>query len=165
MAHDPQPLDVALELLLVGLIAEHERLLDAVERHRAAISRADASLIQAAVNEQAEILGRIADLERRRAAVARTPAGHPITISDLARTLPEPPRTRLLQMTERLRSLIHALRDRQAVVRAATQALLAHTHGLMAQVGAALSHAGTYGRAGRVQPANVPASAVLDLSS
>lgn len=154
----------ALESLVLALIVEHERLLEAVEHHRLALLRADTALIAGAVQEQTQILERLSVLERERAALAKDPHGHPATITSLAEAIPDPGRTRLLEMTERLRTLIHQLRDRQAVVRAASHALLTHTQGLMSQVGAALSHAGTYGRAGRIE-STTPACAVLDMAS
>lgn len=163
----PERLAESLEPILAGMIAAHERLLDAVDHHRAALASADAGAIGRAIDEQGEAISAIAQLEQRRAALlgsSRGDAGRPLTIREAARTLDDPPRTRLLEMAERLRGLIGTVRERQAVAREATRTLMEHTRGLMAQVGAALSHAGTYGRAGKVQ-STTPACAVLDMST
>lgn len=155
-------LGAELETLMRGLIASHERLLAAMESHRLALARADSDEIGAAVELETIALTEIAELERTRAALMGTEG--PRTITQLAHSLPDPSRDRVLGLAEQLRELIHELRQRQAVVRAATRSLLSHTQGLMAQVGAALSHAGTYGRAGKVQ-STTPACAALDLST
>lgn len=157
-----EALAAELETLMCGLIAAHERLLIAMEAHRLALTHADSAEIGAAVECETLALTEIADLERARAALMGTDG--PRTITQLAQTLPDTARDRVLMLAEQLRELIHELRGRQAVVRAATRSLLSHTQGLMAQVGAALSHAGTYGRAGKVQ-STTPACAALDLSS
>ncbi|MBX3361254.1 MAG: flagellar protein FlgN [Phycisphaeraceae bacterium] len=151
-----------LESLLHALIAAHHRLGEAVEAHRVAISLAHSEGIRIAIDEQTEALTQIADLERARAALVGN--GQPRTITELAADLPEPDRSRIITLASDLRTLIGELRSKQAVVRSATRSLLSHTQGLMAQVGAALSHAGTYGRAGKVQ-STTPACAALDLST
>jgi Rad3-related DNA helicase len=160
----PAELEATLEPILDGMITAHERLLRAVDRHRDAISRADASAIGEAVDEEADALREIAALETRRAALLGRPGGTHVTIREAAAGFDEPARSKFLEMAERLRSLIGAIRSRQAVVRDATRTLMDHTKGLMAQVGAAISHAGTYGRAGKVQSTG-PACAVLDMST
>lgn len=159
---DADALGTELEALLAKLLQAHERLLQAIEQHRIALSHASGDEIRAAVEQETTALVEIADLERARATLVG--ANEPRTLSQLAETLPEPARDRILGMAAQLRELIQVLRTRQAIVRSATRSLLSHTHGLMAQVGAALSHAGTYGRAGRVQ-STTPACAALDLST
>lgn len=163
-APPPAELEGALAPILGAMISAHERLLLAVDRHREAISRADAPAIGHAVDEEAEALREIAALEDRRAALLGRAGGTHLTITQAAAGLDEPGRSRILEMAARLRDLIGAIRSRQAVVREATRTLMDHTKGLMAQVGAAISHAGTYGRAGKVQSTG-PASAVLDMST
>lgn len=159
---DADALGAELEALLTRLLAAHARLLEAIEQHRLALAHASSEEIRAAIDRETEALTEIADLERARAALVG--AEGPRTITQLAESLNEPTRGRILGMATQLRDLIHVLRTRQAVVRSATRSLLSHTQGLMAQVGAALSHAGTYGRAGKVQ-ATTPACAALDLST
>lgn len=159
---DADALGAALETLMRNLIAAHERLLDAMEAHRLALTRADSAEIAAAVELETDALTEIAELERARATLMGD--NGPRTVTQLAQTLPDGARDRVLGLATQLRELIHELRGRQAVVRAASRSLLSHTQGLMAQVGAALSHAGTYGRAGKVQ-STTPACAALDLSS
>lgn len=164
---DGRPLEASeekLEPMLAGLIAAHERLLEAIEAHRLAVSRADAEAIGRAVGMQAGVLAEIAEFEQSRAALLGERGAKVKTIRAAAATLAEPARTRLMEMADRLRELIGTVRERQDVVRLATRTLLEHTRGLMGQVGAALSHAGTYGRAGKVQ-STTPACAVLDMST
>ncbi len=152
----------ALGAILTGMLDAHQRLLAGVDQHRAALAAADAEAIARAIETQTIALQEIAALESRRAELLG--ARGRITIRDAASALDEPDRTRLLELAEKLREAISTVRRRQEAVRAATRSLLDHTRGLMSQVASALSHAGTYGRAGAVRPAG-PASALLDMST
>ena len=73
-------------------------------------------------------------------------------MQDIARVVPEAARGKLLELGARLRECIETVRAEQAVVEAASRALLGHMEGLFRQVSARLSHAGTYGRGGGVYP-------------
>jgi hypothetical protein len=131
--------------ILAAMLSQHEALLEAVRRHRAALSRADRDAIAEAMRTQAACIERIraADAERRR-------AFGDAAVPEIARALPEGARREVMDLGGRLRALIEQVRGEQAVVEAASRSLLGHMEGLFRQVSARLSHAGTYGRLGRV---------------
>ncbi len=154
----------ALESLLTDLLGAHERLLAASIEQRQAVRGADPALVQRATQLQTESLHEIAALEDcRRELVAdltasmprRAPGSGPVTLSELARMMPEPQRTRLVELASRVRICVERAADEQRTLRAATGSLVAHMEGLMRQVARRLSHAGTYGRRGMVE--SVPA--------
>ena len=161
---DPPSISESLGAILTGMLEAHDHLLRGVELHRAAIASADPVAIADAISAQTDALQRIAALETRRAALLGPRGSNARTIRDAAASLDEPDRSRLLDLAERLRTAIANVRRRQAAVREATRSLLDHTQGLMSQVASAISHAGTYGRAGTVRPAG-SASALLDMST
>ncbi len=152
----------ALESLLTGLLEAHERLLAISFAQREAVRSADAARVQATGEAQAQVLGDIAALEdRRRVLVGELTAGYPrrtgnagpVTLSELARQMPEPQRTRLIELAFQVRKAVEAAADQQRTLKAATTSLLAHMEGLMRQVAQRLSHAGTYGRRGMIESA------------
>jgi hypothetical protein len=175
-----------LETLLQQLLREHEELLVLAAAHREAISHADPHSLGSCVQRQNEVLQRVAELEKRRLGLMarlaekmkpltpRNSAGgtrrgietlpdRP-TVSWIARTLPEPIRSRLVALAERLRELLAHLQREHAALREASNALAAHMEGRMRQLARKLSHAGTYGRKGVVE-SRVQVVSALDLRS
>lgn len=84
----------------------------------------------------------------------------PVTLSQIAASLPEPSRTRLLELAGRLRFLLADIETQNRTLRTATTSLIAHMEGLMRQVARRLSHSGTYGRKGYVDSVPTVVSAV-----
>jgi hypothetical protein len=159
-----------LETLLDQLTMAHESMLELARRHKQAIAEADADEIGRCAARQRELIDTIAQLESSRAALIAEALGRettdqaPPTLSELASRVSGPARDRLMSSAARLRDLIQTIAEENKAVRHATHALLAHMEGLVRQVGAALSPAGTYGRKGRAdRGAAIPSG--IDISS
>ncbi len=175
----PAPADPAralddLDAAVRDLIAEHERLIVAVGVQREAVAKADGGKLSAAIVLQGESAQRIAQIERRRiAAVAtlsapakagvRTHAGQ-IRLSDLAATLPEPGRARLLESAGLLKAVLEQLHREYGVLKDAAGQLASHLEGITRQVYAKLSHTGAYARSGSLK-APVQVVSTLDIRS
>lgn len=142
--------------MLLGELLEHQReSLAACAAHRAALAGADLHALGACVVRQQQLGQRLAELDLRRsrlvAAAVRTAPGvartsGEIRLSDLANSAEEPWRTRLLDRASELRTRMNEATRAQASLRLASESLLAHMRGLMAQVHRQLSATGTYGR-------------------
>jgi hypothetical protein len=156
-------LGVQLEALLRELAAVQTELLALAGEHRAAIARADTGAIADCVQRQAALLdrSRVADLQRRALVEAWAPRERGVTLTDLAGRVEEPARTRLLALGGQVRGLVERLARENRVVRAATEALMAHMDGLVRQVARRLSQSGTYSRRGI--DTGTPLAAGLDL--
>lgn len=155
MPHSPAPADLTerVESLLGELIGAYSELAALAGEHRAALARADAGAVEACARRQAAVAQRVAALDQQRAAlVAGLPAP---TLRALAEAAPEPDRARLVSRAGVARDLIARVHREYRVVQAATQSLLAHMDGIVQQIARRLSHAGTYGRAGRVEGGQV----------
>lgn len=157
-ASKPGAVASELESLLCALIAEHETWRGLVDVQRDAIRRADGRDLRTCAEQQSEVLQSIVELEdRRRRLVGRAgggaersagdPAG-PITLTRIAEALPEPSRSKLVDLAARLKTLLADIHEQNQKLRAATGSLAAHMDGLMRQVSRRLSHAGLYGRRG-----------------
>ncbi len=172
----------AVESLVTELLEAYGELLSLAAEHRAAISRADGRALDECSRREADLADRLINLESRRrqlassapvplrpphspypAAAPPSPLPSPVTLSTIASSLPEPQRTRVLEKTGRLRDLVSRVRSEYAVIRAATQSVVAHIDGIVQQVGRRLSDTGTYGRAGRVDSSR-PAVLGIDLT-
>ncbi len=149
-----------MESLLGALIDEHNALLGLAREHRAALTSADAKRLQGVVEQTGQVLGRIQAVESERQRLVARPDGRPGTIDELLRVVDEASRHRLSDRAATLRDLIHTVQREHEAVRAASEALATHMRGLMQQVAGRLSHAGTYGRAGRVEPVGTVVSGV-----
>lgn len=164
------PVDVSTSLreLLSALLAEHRTLDSLLTEQRDAIRNADPASLGNAADRYARTLARIADLESSRVAlIASWPGSRgrrkPPTLSEIAASMPEPGRSECLALASKLRAALESTRTTTGVLRTASSSLLAHMEGLMRQVGRRLSHAGTYGRTGEVEPTASVVSA-LDLT-
>lgn len=153
-----------IDALLTASLEENQRLLSLAERHREALRRADGDAARTCIEEQDVCLRRLADLDRRRIEVIGAfessrrgqksgPGQSPTTITDLTDAVPEPDRTRLREKAATLKELMARIRSEYQTIQMATRSLLAHMEGLMRQIGRQLSHTGTYGRRGYVEPA------------
>ena len=146
------PATRSLEALLNDLVRAHEVFLRASGVHRESLRRADPSAISEARDQVAEACQRIAalDQERRSIVAALSPGNPDATLTSLAARLPEPERSRSLELATTLRELVICARTDQRRLRAAADSMLRHVRGVVQQVQQSLNHSGTYGRAGRV---------------
>lgn len=147
-----------LESLLERQLSAHAEWRRVVQSHKEAISAADPRAIAIATEQQAAMVRRVHDLEEERQRTLGT-----ATVTELIRTLPAADRARLTEMAERLKALAVEIRDEQRLVRTASENLMTHMRGLMSQIAARLSHAGTYGAGGRVESSATVVSG-LDIS-
>lgn len=170
--HDtaPCPLDpergARLRRLLADLIEAHEALLEASGAHREAIRRADTEGMLDAQRRVERVCERIAALDGvRQGLTAEIDPDRPdATLSSLAEGLPEAERAEALERAARLRELILRAHAEQRRLRAATESMLSHVRGIVQQIRQQLNHAGTYGRAGRVE-AGATVVTGLDMTS
>lgn len=156
----PVPDTDRLDALLSTLIDEHRTLLDLARDHRAALTAADASRLKSVVEQTGQVIHRIQTVESERQRLVAGPDGRPGTIDELLAVVNHADRARLSTRAGTLRELIHTVQREHETVRAASEALATHMRGLMQQVASKLSHAGTYGRAGRVEPVGTIVSGV-----
>ena len=151
-APDAADLAKRLEAVLTELALAHESLLELVREHRRAISRSDAAAIQENLTRQGVLGVRVAELEGFRAEITAALAGKAgFAIAELTQFIPAETRPGIDAAAQRLRIVLSAIQRENGVIRAATHTLLSHIDGLMQQVARALSHAGTYGRQGRIE--------------
>lgn len=158
-----------LRVLLSEFIALHEKLLSLAAEHHEAIRQADPLRCERVMQSERHTLAAIAELETRRQSLVKRaqieirPAPPTIArLSDLARCAPESLRGNLLDMADRLKSLVARVQEEQNVVRIVSRVLLAHMEGLMRQVASSLSHSGTYAKSGAVA-AGAPIVTSLDI--
>ncbi|GIK18507.1 MAG: hypothetical protein AMXMBFR77_00830 [Phycisphaerales bacterium] len=152
-----------LEAALRALADAHGALLEAIESQREAARRADPRGVESATRAHLAALARIEEADAaRRAAVERLagPDAASIPIATLAAGLPAPARDVLERAAAALRPLVERAGRERAQLRETFTALVSHMDGLIQQVHRRLSHAGTYGRAGRVETGRVVVSGV-----
>lgn len=155
-APDPDRLDA----MLSALIDDHAALLALAREHRHALTHADTARLKDVVEQTGQVLQRIHAVESDRQRLVAGPDGRPGTIDELLGIVDAAHRARLADRARTLRELIHTVQREHETVRQASHALAAHMRGLMQQVASRLSHAGTYGRAGRVEPVGTVMSGV-----
>lgn len=148
------PTSRGMDGLLTDLVTAHEWMLRATVAHREAMRRAEPGAMAATRDEISAASARITELdaERRALVASLAPDDEDATLSSLAAGLREPQRSRTLELAGTLRELIVQATAEQRRLRAASEAMLRHVRGVVQQVQRGLSHAGTYGRAGRVEP-------------
>jgi len=145
-AIDPDRLDE----LLGGREDEHTTLLQLAHEHKQSLTHADPESLKRVTMQTSEVLMRIARIERERQGLI-TQGGHAVdTLDQLLERFDHDDRQRISQRRQRLRELIERVRDEQQAVKLASEQLANHMKGLMKQVSASLSHAGTYSRGGTI---------------
>ena len=147
-----------LEETLRRQLEGHRKLLGCIERNREAVRLADIEQIAGLCREQNGIVQYLAELEKARLALVGRlterldPAAEkPLPLKRIVETLDGPPRERISNLSEDLRSAIGEVRKSSAVVRGAADALSRHMSGLMQTMQAALGRALVYGRRGRLE--------------
>ncbi|MFN0133052.1 MAG: flagellar export chaperone FlgN [Phycisphaerales bacterium] len=152
-----------LEASLTGLVEAHEALLEATRRHRAALARADRAALARCVEEETDLLQRIATHETARRAAIAVLVGPGAMLAQVTAALPGERGERITTLGERLRGLLAALAREARVVRWASASLLRHMDGMVQQVARSLDKTGVYGRQGRLASAGTPIRGGLDV--
>lgn len=163
---------VALAALLTEFleanVALHANLVEQREAVRAAQPQRARQLTEA----HAHLVTKLAAIDQRRRelvvtlskSLALPRVSRATTLTDLARHLPEPDRTRVLSLAEKVRERVGLVHHESASLRAAARTLAAHMEGLMRHVGRQLTSAGVYSPRGQLTPGGSFAAA-LDLKS
>jgi hypothetical protein len=158
--------------VLADLLEVNTALHANLAEQREAIRRADSAHAQRLVEAHTHLVSRLAALDQRRREVVvslskslawphgtRTPS-----LSELAQRLPEPERSRALQLAERTRERLGQVHRESASLRAAARTLAAHMEGLLRHVGRQFTGAGVYSPRGQVSSGGSLAVA-LDLKT
>lgn len=160
------PIDAdRLDAILAQLEDEHGVLLGLAQEHKEALTHADVQSLQRITMRTSETLMRIARIEQeRQSMIARR--GEPVdTLDELLKRFGDDERSKINERRTRLRELIQRVRDEQQAVKQASEQLAMHMKGLMKQVSASLSHAGTYSRGGAVEAGRTQVVSGLDTVS
>lgn len=162
---DPQTAE--LERVLLEVAARYDDLARLAGQRREAMRQADTRALAVCIDLENQAVQALADLERRRMIVVEAlagrvgaPAKSQTPVSQLAPLLPEPARTRLLTLAQRLREAMEAVSKVNESTRRAAEQLAGHMEALMRHVAAKLNHAQTYGPKGLVGPGARVVSAV-----
>ncbi|MEM0984423.1 MAG: flagellar protein FlgN [Planctomycetota bacterium] len=139
--------------VLDEMIDAHEQLLMLFEEHKTAIRFANGAALDELGQREQAIFERIGTLDARRRSLmsVRGKSDPAMTVTQLSAASPEPARTQLAERARKLRELIARAQSAHVAIKAASESLLMHLRGVVQQVGARLSHAGTYGRDGAVR--------------
>lgn len=166
-----ESLAAGLEARIGELRAVYARLHELADEHHEAIRRADTRGIALSIGAQNEMVQRISTVEKIRSGIAEALAKHlgwdgkgEITIDWIVQRLGGGLAERLAEEAARLRASMQALMQKNAVIRAAAEALAQHMEGLRRVMLKQLNHAKTYGCAGRMDAGPVVVSS-LDLRS
>ncbi len=162
-----------LEALLNALTSEYAGLSAELDEYRAALAQADRGRLAEALGRQQARVNRLGELESHRLALMRAlvpgAANQPaatLTTSQILAHAPEPARSRLAGLADRLRPVIEKAEEQQRVARLATQSLLAHATGIMQQIQRQLTGTGTYTAHARGPvAAAAPVVSALDLTT
>ena len=152
-----------LDAMLGELETEHHNLLALSRQHKDAISHASVKELNAINLQTSEVLIRIAQIEDARREMIAQDDGSLATLDQLMQQFTQADRDRIGHRRTRLRELIGRVREEQDAVKVASEHLANHMRGLIKQVGASLSHAGTYSRGGAVDPSRTQVVSSLDL--
>lgn len=148
---------VRLEQILRSQQQDYEKLGQLIECTRQAIREADMNAIADICQQQNTIAQHVTELEKARLTLVGKltemldpTASKPFSISEVVQAIDEPNRSRMLQLSDELRSTVEEVRGSSQVVRAAADALARHMSGLLQTVQSALSRARVYSDQGRI---------------
>ena len=153
-----------LDSMLGQLEEEHANLLGLAIAHKDAITHASVEELHTITNKTSETLLRIAEIEDARRAMIMNDTGALASLDQLMEQFDTHDRDRIGQRQTRLRELIGRVKKEQEAVRIASEDLANHMRGLIKQVGATLSHTGTYSRGGAVDPSRSQVVSSLDMT-
>jgi flagellar FlgN protein len=152
-----------LDSMLGQLEDEHTTLLELAKAHKDALSHASIEELNAITLKTSEVLMRIAQIEDTRREMITKDFGSLASLDQLMEHFNTQDQDRIGQRKTRLRELIARIKEEQAAVQVASENLASHMKGLIKQVSASLSHAGTYSRVGSVNPSRTQIISSLDL--
>lgn len=152
-----------LDTMLGQLEDEHTTLLTLAKAHKDALSHASVTELNEITLKTSEVLVRIAEIEDSRREMITNDFGSMASLDQLMEHFNTDDQDRIGQRRTRLRELISRVKDEQDAVRSASENLAGHMRGLIKQVSASLSHAGTYSRGGAVDPSRTQVVSSLDL--
>ena len=152
-----------LDSMLGKLEDEHLTLLELAKAHKEALSHASIPELNEITMKTSEVLMRIAQIEDARRAMIEQDFGSLASLDQLMEHFNTQDQDRIGQRKTRLRELIGRVKEEQAAVQVASENLASHMKGLIKQVSASLSHAGTYSRVGSVSPSHTQVVSSLDL--
>ena len=160
-----------LEVVLDELHARFGDLVSLAERRLEAIRAASPADLSACISAENEVVQRVAAIEKRRIATVGklaerlgSKAGVNTSFTWIADRIDAGAGDRIRRLARRLRDRMEMLNRLNETAALATKTLVTHMQGLMAQVGARLSHARTYARNGAVLPGAAVVSSV-DMTS
>ncbi len=146
-----------LEQILRSQQQDYEKLGQLIECTRQAIRKADIDAIADLCQQENTIAQHVTELEKARLTLVGKltetldpTASKPLAISEVAQAIDEPDRSRMLELSDELRSTIEEVRGSSRIVRAAADALARHMGGLLQTVQSALSRARVYSDQGRI---------------
>lgn len=163
----PQAVEALTQLLRQHLDV-HRALMECIGRKREAIRKADLAVVSAISKQEAPMLTRLSELEKKRAALigqlsaalrppeTKTKEGTgagtraSMTVKQIATAAGEARGRELLAVAVELKALATSVQRANSIVRDAADALARHMAGVMQTVGSALSSARVYGRRGQV---------------
>ncbi len=152
-----------LDAMLGQLETEHLALIELAKAHKDALAHASVQELNEITMKTSEVLMRIAQIEDARRTMITQDHGSLASLDELMEHFNTNDRDRIGQRRTRLRELIVRVKDEQDAVRQASENLADHMRGLIKQVGASLSHAGTYSHRGAVAPSQSQVVSSLDL--
>jgi hypothetical protein len=159
-----------LRALLAELTRAYTAMESLAESRQRAMSGADLNALGASVQQENQIVQRIAALDEERASIVRLVAQESrldpatTTITQLASKLPEPWQSELTDEARRLRVLIERVQRVNAAGQLAADKLARHMQGLIQAAERWHSHAGVYGRSGAVRT-GAPVVTALDCTT
>ena len=146
-----------LEQILGGQQQQYQKLGQLIHRKREAIRQADMNAIAELCQQENTIAQHVTEMEKARLILTGEltrelvpAASRPMSISEVAKAVDEPNRSRLLQLSQSLRTTIEEVRAASSIVRAAADGLSRHMGGLLQTVQSALSRARVYSDQGRI---------------
>lgn len=155
-----------LEAILALQLAEHDLLLELIQRKRRALREAKHQLVADCCRQENIRVQKIGELEKTRLLLAGEltllvlpGAAEPLRLDGLAQRLAEPGRGRLLVLRQQLRERIEQVRHDAGAAQRAAEALARHMQGLMQTLSGVMSGGAAYGRAG------APTRAAMTLST
>ncbi|MBL4697995.1 MAG: flagellar export chaperone FlgN [Phycisphaerales bacterium] len=152
-----------LDSFLGQLEDEHTHLLELAKAHKDAITHASLEELNSITMQTSDVLMRIAQIEDDRQQMITQNTGALTPLDQLIEQFDDKDRERIGHRRTRLRELILRVQEEQNEVRLASENLGNHMRAMIKQVGASLSHAGTYSRGGGVAPSRSQVISSLDL--
>lgn len=161
---DAKPINTdRLDSMLGQLEDEHTNLLGLAKAHKDALTHASVKELNEITNKTSDVLMRIAQIEDGRREMMTQSAEGLSTLDELMERFNSQDKDRIGKRQQRLRSLIGQVKEEQEAVKIASENLANHMRGLMKQVGASLSHTGTYSRGGGIDPSRSQVVSSLDM--